>query len=314
MVGNTGPLRGVITPLVTPLHPDGTVDVESVRRLVRYQLSSGVDGVFPLGTSGEVSFLTASQRQQVITAVVEEVAGAVPVLAGIVESSASRAIEAGKAARDSGADYLVATGPYYGDIAESEVPGYFEQITEALDLPLLAYDIPVKTNRKLSVRTVLQLAEREIVVGLKDSSGDFWGFRTITTRLRSSNFALFTGSDPMVDTALLMGASGAVVGVANVAPHLFLGIRDAAARGDWNEARELQERVARLAAIQGFGISHGTGGDASFTGALKEALVQLGVIDFATMAAGGAYPQALRGSIREVLHAEGILDVKAANA
>jgi 4-hydroxy-tetrahydrodipicolinate synthase len=300
-------LSGIITPIVTPLKPDGSVDVESLRRLVRFQLDAGVSGLLPLGTSGEVSFLTGAQRETVLGTVVDEVGGAVPVLAGIVESSASRAIEAGTAAAAAGADYLVATVPYYGDIADHEVAAHFERIAEALPRPIIAYDIPVKTHKKLSVDTVLDLADRRVIRGLKDSSGDFWSFRTIAAQLRGTDFALFTGSDPMVDAALLMGASGGIVGMANVAPALFVELYGAVRRGEWEAARTLQERVARIVAVQGFGMRAGTGGDASFTGALKVALVELGVIDSATLAAGQEYPQQLVAPLRDVLVREGVI-------
>jgi 4-hydroxy-tetrahydrodipicolinate synthase len=314
MSHSSATLRGVMTPLITPLRADGEIDTPSLRRLIRFQLERGASGFLPLGTSGETTFLTNSKREIVIGTVVDEVNGAVPVLAGIVESSSSRSIELGRLAIAAGADYLVATGPYYGDINDLETVAHFERIAEALPRPIIAYDIPFKTHSKLSPDTILQLAQRQIIRGLKDSSGDFWSFRTITAQLRDSDFSMFTGSDPMVDAALLMGASGAIVGTANIAPTVFDDLYRSAAIGDWQEARLLQERVARIAAIQAFGLEQGTGGDASFTGSLKEALVLMGVIESSTMAGGQKYPDQLRARLRGVLVAEGILETQVLGA
>ncbi|MFJ6900598.1 dihydrodipicolinate synthase family protein [Streptomyces hokutonensis] len=308
MTNTTPPLSGIITPLVTPMDDDGFIDTVSLRRLVRFQLDSGITAVFPLGTTGEVSFLSDTQRELVVQTVVDEVAGRVPVLAGIVESSAARAIDAGQTAVRAGADYLVATGPYYGSLSDREVIRHFETIADALDRPVIAYDIPFKTHQKLALDVVLDLAANKTVHGLKDSSGDFWAFRTLTAKLRRTDFLLFTGSEPMVDAALLMGADGAVVGIANIDPAGFLAIYQAAVAGDWDSARTHQERIARLGDIMSVGFGHGLGTEASFIGGLKQALVHLGVIDSAVTAAAASYPQAAAAEVAQILEREGLLN------
>jgi len=152
-------------------------------------------------------------------------------------------------------------------------------VRAAVDLPLLAYDIPVFVSTKIERSTVLAMADEGLIVGLKDSSGDEGGFRLLAAETRERpDFALFTGSELLVDTALLVGARGAVPGLGNVDPAGFVRVYDAVRGGDLDGARREQERLGRLFAIVGVGLADGMGLTAAAFGAFKTALMLRGVI------------------------------------
>lgn len=300
MAANTA-LEGIVTALVTPLTPSGDVDAESLRNLVDVQIAAGVDAVFPLGTTGEVSYLATAQRAEVVEVVVDAADGRVPVIAGAVEMSSARVIDEAKAAIGAGADYIVATPPLYGDATDAELITHFSRIADAIDAPLIAYDIPFKTNRKIGPAVVERLAALQVIAGLKDSSGNFRQFREVVTELADSNVALLTGTEHMVDAALLMGASGAVLGLANVDPASFVEIYRAARDKDWDRARKAQERVVRLVQIMDVGVGHGMSFDSSIFGALKHVLVRDGIIASDRISSGTALPEPVASRIDQIV-------------
>lgn len=301
MTTATTPLRGIVTALVTPLHPDGRIDTEGLKALVDVQIGSGVHAVFPLGTTGEVSYLTTAQRVDVVGTVIEHVAGRVPVVAGVVEMSAARAIDEVRALAELRPDYLVATPPVYGDGTDGEVVAHFERIAASADAPLIAYDIPFKTHRKLTAGIVRQLVKDQTIVAVKDSSGDFRTFRGLVTELADSPVALLTGTEQMVDVSVMMGASGAVLGLANVDPRGFVEVYDAAVAGDWERARTAQERLVRLVQIMDVGVGFGLSFDSSIFGALKHVLASDGIIASAQISSGTPLPAEAAARIDEIV-------------
>jgi 4-hydroxy-tetrahydrodipicolinate synthase len=296
-----GAFEGIAVALTTPLLADGRLDAEGLKRLVDYQIEGGVHAVFPLGTTGEASYLTRQQRVEIVGTVVQHVAGRVPVLAGAIEMSADRAIEEALAVAEAGPDCIVVTPPFYGDANDDEVVEHFRRIASAVDVPLMAYDIPFKTFRKLTPGIVRRLVSEGTIVGLKDSSGNFREFREVVTELADSPVALLTGTEHMVDAAVLMGASGAVLGLANVAPRSFVEIYDAARAGDWARARVLQEKMVRLTAIMNVGVAHGLSFDSSIFGALKHVQASDGILESSTISSGTPLPEAAKAQIDEIV-------------
>jgi 4-hydroxy-tetrahydrodipicolinate synthase len=277
-------LHGIIPPICTPLTPDGAVDGESARRLVAFQLAGGVHGLFVLGSSGELAVLTAEQRRSLLEAAVAANAGRVPILAGIFDTSTRRCVENGLMARAVGADALVLAAPYYYRASQRELIAHFRAVRAAVELPILAYDVPSAVNVKLEPATVVALAEEGTICGLKDSSGDFQGFREVLMRTRQLPFRAFTGSELIVDSCLHMGAHGSVPGLANVFPTEYVRLYHLATAGDWGGAAAVQERL--LACFREL-IAQGDPGyspSASALGGFKSGLKLQGVIAHSTLA------------------------------
>ena len=227
-------LTGVVPPLVTPLTPEYDVDTASLARLIQYQLTGGVDGVFVLGTSGEGTFLTDEQRQVVLETTVAEVSGQVPVLAGVIDTSTARVGAHLSAALKAGVDGLVATAPFYAATHPAEIERHFTRLASlAGDTPLYAYDIPPRVGTKLPASLMISLGQQGVIAGVKDSSGQETSLRQLVLSRREAGldgFAIMTGSEVTVDSALAFGVDGVVPGLGNVDPAGYVRLFDAASR------------------------------------------------------------------------------------
>ncbi|MEU3493442.1 dihydrodipicolinate synthase family protein [Kitasatospora cineracea] len=268
---------GVVPPVVTPLTADGDIDTASLERLVGFLLEGGVDGLFALGSSSETAYLTEAQRTRVLEVVVGANAGQVPVIAGCIETTTNRVIERALISRESGADAVVATAPFYTRTHPVEIERHFREIAAAAELPLFAYDIPVCVHNKLDTAMLLRLAADGVLAGVKDSSGDDVAFRYLCLGARElPEFAVLTGHEVVVDGALLGGADGVVPGLGNVDPHGYRRLADHAAAGDWAATAAEQDRLARLFEI--VTVAENTSGTAAGLGAFKTALMLRGII------------------------------------
>lgn len=276
-------LTGVVPPLVTPLTPSYDVDTASLARLIQYQLTGGVNGVFVLGTSGEGTFLTDEQRQVVLETTVAEVAGQVPVLAGVIDTSTSRVAAHVSAALKAGVDALVATAPFYAATHRAEIERHFVRLKSlAGDTALYAYDIPSRVGTKLPASLMLSLGEQGVIAGVKDSSGQETSLRELVLSRREAgleDFAIMTGSEVTVDSALAFGVDGVVPGLGNVDPAGYVRLFEAAAAGDAAAARAEQDRLFRLFDIIKVADRSRMGASSAALGAFKAGLHLLGVID-----------------------------------
>ncbi|MFE5792828.1 dihydrodipicolinate synthase family protein [Streptomyces sp. NPDC056503] len=280
MNARTPRFTGVIPPVVTPLTTGGEIDTASLERLVGFLLEGGVTGLFALGSSGETAYLTDAQKDVVVDTIVGTAAGQVPVVAGTIEQTTNRAIERGRAALKSGADAIVATAPFYTRTHETEIDRHFRLVADAVDLPLLAYDVPVCVHSKLSTELVLRLAADGVLAGVKDSSGDDVGLRYLCLGARElPEFSVLTGHEVVVDAMLLGGADGAVPGLGNVDPHGYARLDRLAAAGDWVGAKAEQDRIARLFEIVTVAAPGTASATAGGLGAFKTALQVRGIID-----------------------------------
>ncbi|MCO5967446.1 dihydrodipicolinate synthase family protein [Actinoallomurus soli] len=283
---NAAPLSGVIPPVCTPLTPEREVDTASLTRLVDHLLEGGVHGLFVLGSSSEAAFLPDGHRRTVLDTVIGHVAGQVPVLAGVIDMTAPRVADHARVAVEAGASALVATAPFYARTHPAEIATHFRTIAAVADIPVYAYDLPASVHSKLTANVLLELAAEGVLAGLKDSSGDEAGLREVILGRRDrglESFAVFTGSELTVDSALWMGADGVVPGLGNVDPHAYVRLYEAAKRGDWTAAREEQERLFRLFGLVHVGGPH-MGRSSSALGAFKAALHLRGVIASPTTA------------------------------
>jgi len=271
-------LHGIVPPVATPYDHDGQIDPQGLRAVLRHLIDGGVHGLFVLGSTSECVFLNAAQRALVIETAVQEAAGRVPVLVGVMDATTDHCIAHGRQALALGAQALVLTAPYYTRTNQAETLDHFRYVRDAVDLPVVAYDIPACVNIKLARDTVNTLAREKVVVALKDSSGDEGGFRMLLQDLQDlPHFALFTGSEVVADAALLGGAHGIVPGLANVDPQGYVRLYDHARAGRWQEARAEQDRLIRLFQMVFFAANELSAG-ASGVGSFKTALKLMGLI------------------------------------
>ncbi|OAH09538.1 dihydrodipicolinate synthase family protein [Streptomyces jeddahensis] len=279
----TAPLTGVVPPVCTPLTPDREVDTASLIRLVDHLVRGGVDGLFVLGSSSEVAYLTDRQRRTVVETVVGHVGGQLPVLAGVIDMTTPRVLDHVRYVTEAGADAVVATAPFYTRTHPAEIARHFRLIAAGSPVPVLAYDLPVSVHSKLAAELVLGLAAEGVLAGLKDSSGDEGGFRQVVMGARArggiSGFSVLTGSELVVDSALAMGADGVVPGLGNVDPEGYVRLYRYCREGDWERARAEQERLCGLFGMVAVGDAGRMGGSSSALGAFKAALHLRGVID-----------------------------------
>ncbi|MFD9442051.1 dihydrodipicolinate synthase family protein [Streptomyces sp. NPDC060006] len=282
------PLTGVVPPVCTPLTPDGEVDVPSLTRLVDHLVEGGVDGLFVLGSSSEAAFLTDRQRRLVVETVTGHVSGGLPVLAGAIDMTTPRVLDHVRSVTEAGADAVVVTAPFYTRTHPAETARHYRLVASRSPVPVLAYDIPVAVHTKLGADLVLELAAEGVLAGLKDSSGDQGAFRDVVTGARAhpavTGFSVLTGSELVVDTALAMGADGAVPGLANVDPHGYVRLTRLCRAGDWERARAEQERLCTLFGMVRAGDAGRMGAGSSALGAFKAALHLRGVIACPTTA------------------------------
>ncbi|MFE9849645.1 dihydrodipicolinate synthase family protein [Streptomyces sp. NPDC005576] len=279
MSTSTTPYTGVIPPVVTPLTADGQIDRASLERVVGHLLQAGVNGLFALGSSGETAYLTPAQQDEVTQVITTTAAGQVPVVVGAIETTTNRAIERARAVAGLGADAVVATAPFYTRTHPTEIDRHFRAVAAAVDLPLLAYDVPVCVHSKLTPDLLAPLAADGVLAGVKDSSGDDGSFRVLAGATRDlPGFSLLTGHELVVDAMMLCGAHGSVPGLGNVDPHGYVRLHEAAVRGDWTAARAEQDRLVALFEIVGAADTATASATAAGLGAFKTALELLGVI------------------------------------
>ena len=302
------PFSGVVPPVVTPDTPDHQLDVVSFERSINRLIEAGVDGLFFLGSSGEVVFATDERRDQIVREAVRIVDHRVPVLVGIIDTETERVLEHGRRALALGADALVATAPFYALGGPADVEEHFRILHQELDAPLFAYDIPVCVHTKLPWKMLARLGAEGVLAGVKVSSGDDVSFRYLVQENEKNGhpLTLLTGHEIVVDGALLSGADGSVPGLANVEPEGYVRMWKAAQEGNWAEVKREQDRLNEISHI--FDVTTGVQGYGAGVGAFKCALNLMGIFDSDQM------PRPVkpldgqnREAIKQVLIANGLL-------
>ncbi|HZL18729.1 MAG TPA: 4-hydroxy-tetrahydrodipicolinate synthase [Polyangia bacterium] len=235
---------GAITALVTPFRGDA-VDEESLRRLVEEQIAGGIDGLVPVGTTGESPTLNNEEHLRVIRIVVEAVNKRVPVIAGTGSNSTRETIEMSEAARGVGADGLLLVTPYYNRPGQEHLYRHFKAVVEAVPLPSILYNVPGRTACDLLPETIARLAELRPIVGVKEATGSALRASQVISRV-GDRLAVLSGDDATTFPLFALGGRGVISVVSNVAPALMSAMWDAAAAGDWKKARELHYRLLPL--------------------------------------------------------------------
>ncbi|WP_120521159.1 4-hydroxy-tetrahydrodipicolinate synthase [Arthrobacter celericrescens] len=236
-------LRGVLTALSTPFNEDGTIDVETLRKVVDRSIDGGVDGVVAAGSTGEVGALSSEERLLLIETVINQAGGRVPVIAQTGATSTAEAIRLSKAAEKAGADALMVITPYYEPLSLEETVTYLKDVAAAVELPIMLYNIPAVTGVNLDPATVRSLAEDvPNIKYIKDSSAN-WEQALQLIHHHSDVIGTFIGWDAYIYSALVEGAAGVMAGTANVVPEEIVAVSARIAEGDLNGARELWNAV-----------------------------------------------------------------------
>jgi 4-hydroxy-tetrahydrodipicolinate synthase len=279
-------LQGIFVPMLTPLSHDETVDEASLRRLVDFLIGAGVHGIWAMGTTGEFAALAEAERARGVRATIEQVAGRVPVIANIGDSSTGLALRHARHAVEAGAEALALTPPHYYLHSMDEMLTHFRTLKEKFpDLPLLIYNIPQTVKVKMSLATTLQLAREGTVQGIKDSQNDLRWFRQLVQAIRADGredeFRLFLGTRILIDAAFVIGAHGAIPATSNVAPAASAEAWEAAVRGDFALSARAQEVVIKYEDL--VDIAHAGSSEAASYSSMKLTLREWGIIDDARL-------------------------------
>ncbi len=238
-------LTGSLVAIVTPMHEDGSLDLDRFRRLIDFHLREGTDGIVVVGTTGESPTVDWDEHRLLIRTAVDHVAGRKPVIAGTGANSTREAIELSAYAKEAGADISLSVVPYYNRPTQEGLYLHFKAIAEAVDLPQIVYNVPGRTVADLSNDTLLRLAEIPNIVGVKDATANIERGIDVIRRVRS-DFAVYSGDDGTALALMLVGGHGVISVTANVAPKLMHQMCEAALAGDLRRARELNNKLVPL--------------------------------------------------------------------
>jgi 4-hydroxy-tetrahydrodipicolinate synthase len=233
------PITGSIVALVTPMHEDGSVDYPTLRKLIDWHIAEGTDCVGVVGTTGESPTVNVEEHCEIIRVSVEQAQGRVPIMAGCGANSTAEAIELTRFAKQVGADCHLQVVPYYNKPTQEGQYQHFKAIAEAVDLPMVLYNVPGRSVADMAHDTVLRLALVPGIVGIKEATGNIeraqWLIREVP-----KGFAVYSGDDPTAVALMLCGGQGNVSVTANVAPRLMHELCIAAIAGDVKRAMAIQ--------------------------------------------------------------------------
>lgn len=238
------PLRGIIPPMITPLLDRDNIDFPGLERLVEHILAGGVHGLFILGTTGEAPSLSYKLRYDLIERVCKQVAGRVPILVGITDTSHIESIKIAEHSYKLGVSAVVLAPPYYFPAGQPELLEYLENLIPQLPLPVFLYNMPSCTKVVFEPQTVIKASQIPGIVGLKDSSGEMVYFNTLLSLMtHQQQFSLLVGPEELLAESLLLGGHGGVCGGANLFPKLYVDLYNAATAGNIQRTRELHAKV-----------------------------------------------------------------------
>ncbi|MEK7704120.1 MAG: 4-hydroxy-tetrahydrodipicolinate synthase [Myxococcota bacterium] len=238
-------LGGMLTAIVTPFGRDGQVDFGALDALVERQLEAGVQGLVPCGTTGESPTLSAQERQKIIEHVMTRVGGSVPVIAGAGGNDTRAAIDNQKLVRDAGADAALVANPYYNKPTQEGLYRHYAALREAVDLPIVLYNIPGRTASDIQPATVARLHRLGGFVAIKEATGDLERIAAIR-ELTGEEFAILSGEDHLTLPFVALGGDGVISAVANVAPVEMVSLTERCLAGDFASARVLHTKLRPL--------------------------------------------------------------------
>jgi len=236
-------LRGCGTALVTPFEESGEFDEKAFRALVDWQIEEGIHFLVPCGSTGEAATLTPDEHRRVVEIAVEQVNGRVPVAAGAGSNDTRKAIALSKEMKAAGATHLLHTSPMYNKPPQRGIAAHFRAIADAVDLPVIVYNVPGRTGSNVEAATTLELAEHENITAVKEASGNLSQIAEII-RNRPAEFTVLSGDDALTLAVVAEGGDGVISVTSNVVPRLAARLVDAFDEGSADEAREIAHRLS----------------------------------------------------------------------
>lgn len=235
--------QGIIVAMSTPFHADESVNFEALRQQVHRFIEAGIDGLFCLGTNGEFYALGQDEKIAVMAAVKEEAAGKVPVYAGTGAITTKEAIFLTRKAAEIGVDGVSVLPPYFAASSQADLLKHFGTIADAVDVPIVLYNIPARTGVNIDYQTVATLAKtHKNVVGVKDSSGNFDTILRYIEETETS-FSVLSGNDSLILWTLMAGGRGGISGIANIYPKTMASIFDLWQAGEFEQAKQVQDSI-----------------------------------------------------------------------
>ena len=240
-----GPITGSIVALITPMLEDGSVDYAALRKLIDWHIAEGTDCIGAVGTTGESPTVSVEEHCEIIRVSVEQAAGRVPIMAGCGANSTAEAIELARFAKKVGADCQLQVVPYYNKPTQEGQYLHFKAIAEAVDLPVILYNVPGRSVADMAHDTVIRLAQVPGIVGIKEATGNIERAQWLIKEA-PKGFAIYSGDDPTAVALMLCGGHGNVSVTANVAPRLMHELCMAAIAGNVQRAMEIQMKLLPL--------------------------------------------------------------------
>ena len=238
-------ITGSIVAIITPMHEDGSLDFPCLRRLIDYHVQEGTNAIVVVGTTGESPTVDVDEHQELIRVAVEHAAKRIPIIAGAGANSTAEAVEMTAFAKKIGADATLSVVPYYNKPTQEGLYRHFKTIAEAVDIPVILYNVPGRTVADLGNETTLRLAQIPNIVGIKDATGNMDRCNELVNRAPTS-FSVYSGDDATACALMLLGGKGNVSVAANVAPRLMREMCAAAISGDLVKARAINFRLQGL--------------------------------------------------------------------
>ncbi|WP_445233243.1 4-hydroxy-tetrahydrodipicolinate synthase [Duganella rhizosphaerae] len=238
-------IKGSIVAIVTPMNADGSLDFEGLNQLIDWHIAEGTDSIVIAGTTGESATVSVDEHCALIKATVAHAKGRIPIIAGAGANSTAEAIKLTRYAKEAGADATLQVVPYYNRPTQEGMYQHFKAIAEAVDLPVILYNVPGRTVADMSNETILRLAQIPNIVGVKDATGNI-GRGYDLLRLAPKSFAVYSGDDPTAMALMLAGGAGNISVTANVAPRDMADMCEAAIAGNIAKAVELNNKMFPL--------------------------------------------------------------------
>lgn len=236
------PLAGCGTALVTPFTSSGAVDEEALRALVQWQIAEGIHFLVPCGTTGEAATLTPAEHRRVVEITVDVVAGRIPVVAGAGSNDTAKAIAFSRDMQLAGATHLLHVSPMYNKPPQRGIVAHFRAIADAVDLPIVVYNVPGRTSSNIEARTTLELAKVAGIVAVKEASGNLSQIAEVI-RDRPEHFSVLSGDDSLTLPVMALGGEGVISVTSNATPRLMSELVEACADGALDRARQLHRRL-----------------------------------------------------------------------
>ena len=246
-------LKGVFPAMATPLTPEEKIDTTALRKLVHYLIDGGIHGIVALGSTGEFPAMTESMRRIVMETTLAEAGGKLPVLIGCGEPGTQRTIEQVKIAAGTKADAVLVAAPYYFNMDQTAVIRHYQMVADASELPVILYNFPQMTKTTFAADTVAKLAQHPNIIGIKDSSGDFFGMQRFLDVTAGEDFAVLSGNPALGLSAYELGAKGGIYAGCSLFPRQCTAVYEAFCRGDRDAAIALQKKVSLIPMMGSFG-------------------------------------------------------------